>query len=325
MKEALKKGQLVEETSVLGIIFEFVKQHELIQHIINGVSIGSIYALVALGYTLVYGILQLINFAHSDVYMLGAFASYYAVSFLGLNDYSSPVALFTMLFVAMAFCSLIGFSIEKLAYRPLRNAPKINVLITAIGVSLFIQYSSQLVFGPDPKPYPTIIENKPVFYIFNEAVLSLDIVILSVSVIMMVILNYIVFHTQMGRAMRAVSANPKVASLMGIQVEKVISFTFAVGSALAAVGAVLIALKLPRIDPLMGMGIGTKAFVAAVLGGIGNIMGAVLGAIIMGLSEELVVVFFSSTYKDALAFAILILILIFKPAGLLGSRSVEKV
>lgn len=298
---------------------------EFVQHLINGISIGSIYALVALGYTLVYGILQLINFAHSDVYMIGAFASYYAATFFSLAAWPPAIAFIVLILSAIAVCALLGFTIERLAYRPLRNAPKINLLITAIGISLFLEYTGQLIFGPDPKSYPQLIPNSELFAIGGVAVRSLDVLILVVSLIVMSTLHFVIYHTRMGRAMRAVSVNSKVAQILGINVDRVISFTFIVGSALAAVAAVLIALKFPKIDPLMGMFIGMKAFVAAVLGGIGNMMGAVLGAMIMGISEEFVVAFLSSTYRDALAFGILIVILIFKPEGLLGKNRVEKV
>lgn len=298
---------------------------DFIQHIINGVSLGSIYALIALGYTMVYGILKMINFAHADVYMVGAFAAYYVANFLGIESSPGVATLVTLLLVSMVCCSLLGLVIERLAYRPLRKAPKLNILITAIGVSLFLQYSGQVVFGADPKVFPEVMTDFVLFNIGNVELKSFDITVLLVSLVAMLGLQFLIFKTKLGRAMRAVSSNASVASLLGVNPDRVIAFTFIVGSSLAAIGSVLVGMKYPKIDPLMGMMIGMKAFVAAVLGGIGNVGGAVLGALIMGLSEEMVVAYLSSTYRDAFAFGILIVILIFKPAGLLGKYSVEKV
>lgn len=298
---------------------------DLLQHIINGVSLGSIYALIALGYTMVYGILQLINFAHSDVYMVGAFAAYYTASLLGIQSSPGVSTLVTLLAAAMIVCSLLGLAIERFAYRPLRKAPKLNILITAIGVSLFLQYSGQVVFGADPKVFPTVLEDWVLADLGGVALKSLDVAVFLVTVAMMLLLNFLIYHTKIGKAMRAVSTNMTVAAMMGVNINRVIAFTFVVGSSLAGVGSVLVGMKYPKIDPLMGMLIGLKAFVAAVLGGIGNIGGAVLGGIIMGLSEEMVVGYLSSTYRDALAFGLLILILVFRPAGLLGKNTVEKV
>ncbi|UXR64276.1 branched-chain amino acid ABC transporter permease [Bdellovibrio bacteriovorus] len=298
---------------------------DFVQHLINGVSLGSIYALIALGYTMVYGILKMINFAHSDVYMVGAFAAYYFARWIGIENDPGLSTLLTLIVVSMICCSLLGLVIERLAYRPLRNSPKLNVLITAIGVSLFLEYSGQVVFGADPKVFPEVMKDFVIFSIGNVEVRSFDVTVLVVGLLAMLALQFLLFKTKIGRAMRAVSANPMVASLMGVNPDRIIAFTFVVGSSLAGVGSVLVGMKYPKIDPLMGMMIGLKAFVAAVLGGIGNVGGAVLGAMIMGLSEEMVVAYLSSTYRDALAFGILIVILIFKPAGLLGKYSVEKV
>lgn len=298
---------------------------DFIQHIINGVSLGSIYALIALGYTMVYGILQLINFAHSDVYMVGAFAAYYVANLLGISDKPGITSLVTLLAAAMIACSLLGLAIERFAYRPLRKAPKLNILITAIGVSLLLQYSGQIIFGADPKVFPTVIEDSVLFEAGGVQLKSLDIAVLAVTIVMMLLLNFLIYKTKIGKAMRAVSANMTVAALMGVNTDRIIAFTFIVGSSLAGVGSVLVGMKYPKIDPLMGMMIGLKAFVAAVLGGIGSIAGAVIGGILMGLSEEMVVGYLSSTYRDALAFGILIVILIFKPAGLMGKNRIEKV
>ncbi|KYG66186.1 ABC transporter permease [Bdellovibrio bacteriovorus] len=298
---------------------------DFIQHIINGISLGSIYALIALGYTMVYGILKMINFAHADVYMIGAFVAYYAARLMGLETSPGVFTLILLLVVAMFFCSLLGLTIERFAYRPLRKAPKLNILITAIGVSLFLQYSAQVVFGADPKVFPEVMNDFVLFSIGAIEIKSFDVTVLIVSVLAMLALQFLIFKTKLGKAMRAVSANSSVASLMGVNPDKIIAFTFVVGSCLAAIGSILVGMKYPKIDPLMGMMIGMKAFVAAVLGGIGNVGGAVLGALIMGLSEEMVVAYISSTYRDAFAFGILIVILIFRPAGILGKYTVEKV
>jgi branched-chain amino acid transport system permease protein len=298
---------------------------EFIQHLINGISLGSIYALIALGYTMVYGILQLINFAHSEVYMVGAFAAYYCARYFGIESKPGFGSLVLLLIAAMLACSILGAAIERLAYRPLRKAPKLNILITAIGVSLLLQYSAQIIFGADPKVFPTVLEDQTLFSSGAVEIRLFDVTILGVALVFMAALNWIIHRTKIGKAMRAVSANSVVASLMGIDVNRIISMTFVIGSALAGVGSVLVGMKYPKIDPLMGMLIGLKAFVAAVLGGIGNIGGAVLGGLLMGLSEELVVAYISSTYRDAFAFGILIAILLFRPSGLLGKSSQEKV
>lgn len=298
---------------------------DFIQHLINGISLGSIYALIALGYTMVYGIMKMINFAHADVYMVGAFTAYYSAKLMGLENSPGFSTFAILLIIAMVVCSLLGVAIERFAYRPLRNSPKLNVLITAIGVSLFLEYAGQVVFGADPKVFPEIMKDFVISSFSGIDLKSSDVTVLGVSLVAMVVLNFIIQKTKMGRAMRAVSNNAPVAAMLGVNTNRVIAFTFILGSCLAAVGSILVGMKYPKIDPLMGMMIGLKAFVAAVLGGIGNVQGAVLGALIMGLSEEMVVAYLSSTYRDALAFGILIVILIFKPAGLLGTYSVEKV
>ncbi len=298
---------------------------DFIQHIINGISLGSIYALIALGYTMVYGILRMINFAHADVYMVGAFISYYAAKILGLEGQPGIGTLAILILISMVGCSLLGLVIERFAYRPLRNAPKLNILITAIGVSLFLQYGAQVVFGADPKVFPEVMKDSVLFSISKVNIQTFDVTVLVVSIIAMLSLDFLIYKTKIGKAMRAVSSNAKVASLLGVHPDKIIAFTFIVGSALAGIGSVLVGMKYPKIDPLMGMMIGMKAFIAAVLGGIGNVTGAVVGALIMGLSEEMVVAYLSSTYRDALAFGILIVILIFKPSGLLGKYTTEKV
>jgi branched-chain amino acid transport system permease protein len=301
---------------------------EFIQQFINGLSLGSIYALIALGYTMIYGILRFINFAHGDVFMIGAFSGYYLAflfSFATFTGGASVTMAIVILLGSMVVCSILGFTLEKLAYKPLRNSPKLTILITAIGVSLFLEYGGQLVFGADPKSFPTLLENKQLFNVGGAAVFSNSVVVIIVSLVLMIILRIIVMNTKMGTAMRAVSFNHNVASLMGININRIISFTFILGSSLAAAAGILFGLNYPKIDPLIGIIYGLKAFVAAVLGGIGNILGAALGGLILGLVETFVSGYLSSTYRDAIAFGILIIILLFRPTGLLGKKEIEKV
>lgn len=304
----------------------FTALTEFLQHVINGLSWGSILALVALGYTMVFGILQLINFAHADVFMVGAFTGYYVTRWLHLADNPGVGSLCITLIAAMAVCACLGFFIERLAYRPLRKAPRINILITAIGVSLFLEFMGQVVFGSDPKFFEPMYT--PSFELnFGELVVNpLTLIVFIIAVVLMMVLQYIIFHTRLGRAMRAVSFNHDLAELMGIPSDKVISYTFMLGSALAGAAGVLVGLTYPKIEPLMGVMIGLKCFVAAVLGGIGNIKGAVVGALTIGLSEALLVGYSGqAAYKDGLAFAILILVLLFKPQGLFPAERTEKV
>ena len=298
---------------------------EFIQHLINGFNLGAVYALVALGYTMVYGVLQLINFAHSEVYMMSAFAGYYGVHLLRLGDRPGWGTLGLTLVMAIAGGAVLGLLIERLAYRPMRRAPKVNALITAIGVSLFLQFTAQVVFGADPKTFPAVLEDRALWTFGAIQIRLLDVTIMGVAVISMIVLNWFINRTRAGLAIRAVSFSFRSATLMGINVNTAVTSTFVVGSSLAGVGSVLVAIKWGKIDPLMGTLIGLKAFSAAVLGGIGNLPGAVLGGLLMGLSEEMVVGYWSSTYRDALAFALLIGVLLLKPAGLLGRPSLEKV
>ncbi len=301
---------------------------EFIQQVFNGLSLGSIYALIALGYTMIYGILRFINFAHGDVFMIGAYAGYYlgiVFGFASGGGTGSLVLAILILLGAMAITGLLGFTIEKLAYKPLRKSPKLTILITAIGVSLFLEYTGQLVFGADPKSFPSLLENKPVLNLSGAVIGSNPIVVLVTAALLMYGLRLVVMKTKIGTAMRAVSYNPTAASLMGININAVISFTFIIGSSLAGAAGILYGLNYPSIDPLMGILPGLKAFVAAVLGGIGNIPGAALGGMIIGLLETFVTGYISPTYRDAIAFGILILILLFKPTGILGKKEVEKV
>jgi branched-chain amino acid transport system permease protein len=298
------------------------------QQLINGLALGSIYALIALGYTMVYGILRFINFAHSDVLMLGAFAAFFlapAVAHLfSLPSYSGALLVTAL---AAAICAAIGILIELLAYRPLRNRPKLTVLITAIGVSLFIEFTCQhkAVFRAETRPFPKLLPEHD-FRLAGLAVNSNDLVVPVVTVLLLTALWLIVQKTKIGTAMRAVSFNHQAAALMGVSINRVISFTFGLGSALAAIAGVLYAMKAPGIEPLMGVQPGLRAFIAAVLGGIGNLPGAALGGLVLGLLETFAGGMPAiSNYRDGIAFAILILILLFKPAGLLGKAQVEKV
>jgi len=295
---------------------------EFIQQLINGLSIGAIYALIALGYTMVYGVLRFINFAHSDVFMVGAFAGYYLARYLPTATFLGGLL---ALLGAMAICALLGMTIEKLAYRPLRSRSTLTVLITAIGVSLLLQNAGQRIFGANPKSFPKLFPQQN-FHPGGGLVISSDqIAVFVVTLVLLFALRHIVMKTRIGTAMRALSFNPTAAALVGINNDLVISFTFALGSSLAAAGGILYALNYPSIDPLMGTLPGLKAFVAAVLGGIGNIPGAALGGVLLGLIETLVVACGGSTYRDAVAFGVLILILLVRPSGLLGKMQTEKV
>ena len=292
---------------------------QIIQQLINGVSLGSIYALIALGYTMVYGILSLINFAHGDIYMIGAFVGYALTTFLGLGFLPS-------LILAMIACSILGMIIEKIAYKPMRKSSKIAILITAISVSLFLQYIMVYFVGPETRTFPNVLESKQITLFDGNVILySKNIYILAITVILMIALQYIVRRTKVGKAMRAVALDKDAAELMGINVNKIISYTFAMGSALAGAAGVLVGVYYNTINPLMGSGPGLKAFVAAVLGGIGLIPGAVFGGFFLGITETIVSAFGGSVYKDAVAFAILIIILLVKPTGLLGKNLKEKV
>jgi branched-chain amino acid transport system permease protein len=301
---------------------------EFLQQLINGLAIGAIYALIALGYTMVYGILRFINFAHGDVFMLGAFAGYFLSPvvnrFLPAQSYLGGAV---VLVLSMAICALIGMLIEFLAYRPLRNRPKLTVLITAIGVSLFIEFTCQhdAVFKAAPRKFPDLIP-ATTWHFGGLVVGSSQVIVLVTTALLLIVLRFIVQKTKVGTAMRAVSFNEPAAALMGVNINSIISFTFGLGSALAAAGGILFAMNYASIDPLMGVQTGLKAFVAAVFGGIGNLPGAALGGLLLGIVET-----FAggipglSNYRDGIAFGILILVLLLRPAGLLGKPQTEKV
>ena len=290
---------------------------QFLQQLINGLSLGSIYALIALGYTMVYGIIKLINFAHGDIYMLGAYIGFICTAQLGMGFFSA-------LITAMALCALIGVVIERIAYKPLRNATRITALITAIGVSYFLEASTQKVMGTDVKTFPQVLANQKIM-LGGVMITTQQIAIFVITIVLMLLLQYIVRKTKVGRAMRAVSVDADAARLMGVNVDMTISYTFAIGSALAGAAGVLVGLYYNSINPLMGMLPGVKAFIAAVFGGIGIIPGAMFGGFFIGIVETLVSGYGSSLYKDAVVYIILIIILVVKPAGLLGKNVKEKV
>ncbi|QCJ44955.1 branched-chain amino acid ABC transporter permease [Bacillus sp. S3] len=291
---------------------------QFIQQLVNGISLGSIYALIALGYTMVYGIVKLINFAHGDVFMVGAFIGFYSITILDLG-------FFPALLISMAACAIFGVLIERIAYKPLRNATRIAALITAIGVSLFIEYGTIYIRGAQPEAYPSGIVPLKSLEIFGVKISGQSILILAVSIFLMIVLQFIVHKTKIGKAMRAVSHDMDAAKLMGINVNNTISATFAIGSALAGAAGVVFGMYYTKIEPLMGIIPGLKAFVAAVLGGIGIIPGAMAGGLLLGVIEALVSATGGSLWRDAVAFIVLILILIFRPAGLFGKNVREKV
>ena len=299
---------------------------ELLQQVINGLSLGSIYALIALGYTMVYGILRLINFAHGEVFMVGAYAGYYSAVAFGIERYEAAGRAFPLLLAvvvlaaAMLAAAVLGVLIELLAYRPVRSAPRLTPLITAIGVSLFLQNAAMLVFSPNPRRYPPILAEVR-FDVGGVILTNIKLTIFVVAVLLMVGLHLFVQRTWTGRAMRALSVNLDAAKLMGIDTNRIIQATFAIGSGLAAAGGLLFGLDQIMINPLMGVLTGLKAFVAAVLGGIGNIPGAVVGGLLIGLAEQLTAGYLSPDYRDAITFVILLV----KPEGLLGVVRQEKV
>lgn len=294
--------------------------HQVLQQLINGISLGSIYALIALGYTMIYGIIKLINFAHGDIYMVGAYIGFFAIT-------QAHLSIVPSLLISLVVTGALGMVVERLAYKPLRHAPRISVLITAIGVSFFLEYTTMYFVSPTPRTFPAM---------FGDVAVTIDslggivingqqMLILGITAVLMVILTYIVQRTKTGKAMRAASFDTETAELMGINSDRIISITFGIGSALAAVAGVLVGIYYNSIDPLMGIMPGLKAFVAAVLGGIGILPGAVVGGLILGVVEAFVSGFISSTFRDAAAFAILILVLLVRPTGIFGKNTKEKV
>ena len=302
-----------------------------IQQIINGLVLGCMYALVALGYTMVYGIINLINFAHGEVLMVGAMVSWTVVTALADTGWPGWLLLLISLLAAMVVCAVLNFAIEKLAYRPLRNAPRLAPLITAMGVSLLLQTLAMIIWKPNPKPFPILLPSEP--YAIGGAVINTtQILIIVVSVLSLAALAFLINRTRLGRAMRATAENPQVAALMGVRPDTVISATFVIGAALAALAGVMYAANYGSVQHSMGFMPGLKAFTAAVLGGIGNLGGAMLGGVLLGLIEslgagyigDLTGGFLGSQYQDIFAFIVLILVLTLRPQGLLGERVADR-
>ena len=288
-----------------------------LQQLVNGVALGSIYALMALGYTMVYGTIKLINFAHADVFMMGAFVGYYLVTVLEMN-------LFLAMIIAMIFCAILGVVIERVAYKPLRNSTRVASLITAIGVSYFLQNIMIYFLGPEVRSFPSPLETS-IYRIGNIVINSKQILVFVITVILMIVLYSIVQRSKMGKAMRAVAVDSEASQLMGIDVNRVISFTFALGSGLAGIAGVLVGDYYNSISPGMGTALGLKAFVAAVVGGVGSIPGAMVGGYVIGILETIVTFMGGSMYKDAVVYGLLIVILLVLPSGLFGKNVKEKV
>ncbi len=303
---------------------------QLPQQLINGLTLGAVYALIALGYSMVYGVLQLLNFAHGDVYMVGAFIGYFVM--VALLPASGPIIapvliIIFMLAIAMLGCGALGVVIEQFAYRPLRNAPRIAPLISALGVSFFIQNAIQLTLTAKFRTYETgkLIPPELGLDLGNARLSATRALVIIIAIVLMIVLQYLIRRTKLGKAMRAVAIDREAAAMMGVDVDRVIIFTFFIGSALAGAGGVLTGLVFTRVWHFMGFTAGLKGFTAAVLGGIGNIPGAMLGGFILGLAETFAVVFVSSAYKDIVAFIVLIIVLLLRPRGLLGARIAQKV
>jgi branched-chain amino acid transport system permease protein len=305
--------------------------HQLLQHLINGLAAGTIYALVALGYTMVYGVLKLINFAHGDVMMVGVYIGYATAFQLGKAAQSSFLGVTLVFLVSMGACAAIGLFIERFAYRPLRDKPRLTSLITAIGISFALSYGFQLDIGflpgAAPRAFPEIIKPKEWLIIgdYDVVLWNWQVISFAIAIGLTLALQFLVYKTRFGRAMRAVSFDHRVAGLMGIPVDRVIAVTFMIGSALAAGAGLLYAMKDTVVQPLMGLFVGLKAFVAAVIGGIGHVPGAVIGGLLLGLVEEFVVGYTASSWRDAVAFGFLIVVLLVRPEGIFGRVAAEKV
>ena len=292
---------------------------QILQYLINGISIGSVYAIIALGYTMVYGIAKMLNFAHGDVIMVGAYISFCVTNYLGLPVWVSILA-------SMAVCTLLGITIERLAYKPLRGTPSLAVLITAIGVSYFLQNAAQLIWTSSSKSFTSIVTMDPISLFDDKLIITGEMLVtIAVSAVVMVGLTLFTSKSKIGKAMRAVSEDRDAAQLMGINVNHTISMTFAIGSALAAIAGILLCSTVPTLQPTLGSMPGIRAFTAAVFGGIGSIPGAMLGGILIGVIETFAKAYISTQFSDAIVFSVLIVILLVKPAGLLGKQVQEKV
>ena len=293
---------------------------EFMQHLVNGTSLGSLYALIAIGYTMVYGILRLINFAHGDIFMLGVYITYYGIAY-------TPIPWWLVFILSAVITGIFGLVLEKLAYKPLRSAPRITIMISAIGASFLLQNLGVLIFGGRPKAFPIPDVLSKTLVVGGVSVAIVSVVIPIITILLLMGLTFIIQKTKTGMAMRALSKDYEAASLMGIDINRVISFTFFIGSFLAAVGGILWGTKYPQLMPLMGVMPGLKCFIAAVIGGIGNITGAVIGGFILGLGEIMLIAFLPTLtgYRDAFSFILLIVILLIKPTGLMGEKMTEKV
>ena len=315
-----------------GLAFALYDWNYFFAQLVAGLTIGSLYALLALGYTMVYGILKLLNFAHGDVYMIGAYIGYYVLTALGGS--ASPAVPTAMLFalmfgVAMIGCGVLGVAIERFAYRPLRRAPRIAPLISALGVSFFLQQTAVLLFGPIPKQYDTYALHGGELFdsvsVGNLRIQYAQIFVIVSAVVLMIALTLLVRRTTVGRAMRATSFDLEAASMMGIDVDRVIAFTFLVGSALAGAAGVMTGIVFQNINTSMGFGAGLKAFTGAVVGGIGSISGAMLGGMIIGIAEQLTIGYLSSAFQDIIVLSVLILFMLFRPTGIVGAPALQKV
>ncbi len=301
---------------------------DFLKQLIEGIALGGVYALIALGYTMVYGVLGLINFAHSDVFMIGAYTGIFASGWLGYTaangHHGGLGAAVVVMLASMAVCTALGMVIERFAYRPVRGAPKLTPLVTAIAVSMLVQNAGVLMFGSTPRAFPAVIRTTLV-HLGPITTTNVKLIDLTAALVLMAGLTVLVQRTRVGKAMRAIATNPDAARLMGIPTDTIIALTFGIGSALAGAGGVLFGLDQPRVEPLMGMQPGLKAFVAAVLGGIGNIPGAMLGGLLIGVVEQISAAFLSSSFAPAIVFSILVAVLLLRPQGLLGRVSREKV
>jgi branched-chain amino acid transport system permease protein len=314
------------------VAFALYDWHYFFAQLVAGLTIGSLYALLALGYTMVYGILKLLNFAHGDVYMIGAYIGYFVLTALGgtaAPEVSTGLLILLMFVPAMLGCAVLGVVIERFAYRPLRGAPRIAPLISALGVSFFLQQTAVLLWGPIPKEYnPYGLHGGELFdsvALGNLRIQYVQIFVIASAIVLMVALTLLVRRTRVGRAMRATSFDLEAASMMGIDVDRVIAFTFLVGSALAGAAGVMTGIAYGNIQPYMGFGAGLKAFTAAVVGGIGNITGAMLGGMVIGVAEQLTIGYLSSAFQDLITLSLLIVVLLVRPTGMLGSPAVQKV
>jgi branched-chain amino acid transport system permease protein len=314
------------------LAFALYDWHYFFAQLVGGLTLGSLYALIALGYTMVYGVLKLLNFAHGDVYMVGAFIGYFVLTALGGSvapDVPTPILIILMFVAAMGGCALLGVVIERFAYRPLRRAPRIAPLISALGVSFFLQQTAVLLWGASPRAYDTFsLHNGELFNFVSLGNLRFQyaqILVIASAVALMIALTLLVSRTRMGKAMRATSFDPEAASMMGIDIDRVIAFTFFVGSALAGAAGVMNGLVYQNIQPYMGFGAGLKAFTAAVVGGIGNVFGAMLGGMIIGIAEALTIGYLSSTFQNLIVFSVLIVFMLFRPTGIRGTPVLQKV